>query len=74
MNKMKHRCLQSKCGFLNAGIGCKKCDKCETSPYLINNECKRCLKCQDEEGELRWEDGNEQEEKQEQGQEMMIRA
>jgi len=52
---MEKRCRQTKCGFFLLG-GCKPCADCSSKPYVINTDCQRCMNCENEENELRWDD------------------
>lgn len=50
----KTQCDQTKCTFLQIGMGCRNCDTCGTEPYLIDDNCDRCWNCKSDEGILRW--------------------
>lgn len=52
------KCNQTRCGFLQMGQGCRKCDSCGAEPYLVNDNCDRCWNCENDEGDLRWDDDN----------------
>jgi hypothetical protein len=47
------RCEQTKCSFFLMGH-CQSCQICKAEPYIINLSCQKCLSCEQEEGELRF--------------------
>ena len=51
--KNEHRCQQTQCSFFREG-GCKACDDCKSTSYIINQKCKRCFACENVPGSLRW--------------------
>ena len=52
-----NKCSQEKCSFKEIGqhTGCQKCDECSCEPYLIDENCDKCLSCRDKENSLRWD-------------------
>ena len=49
-------CKQDKCTFLLMGVGCRECDTCKASPYILDDSCDRCWNCSRDIGVLRWND------------------
>lgn len=54
-NKGEHRCTQTQCSYFRDG-GCRKCSKCEADPFIINDNCETCFKCENVPNELRFDD------------------
>lgn len=50
------KCNQKKCAFLRIGVGCRECDECHASPYILDEICYRCWNCSHDEGILRWDE------------------
>jgi hypothetical protein len=63
MNMKKlNKCEQNKCGFLIMGVGCKSCKSCKAEPYLIDDNCEVCWNCSHDEGILRWDENEDENE------------
>lgn len=53
---MIKQCSQDKCGFLKAGMGCRKCKECNSAPFMVEEDaCSLCWNCSHDEGVLRWD-------------------
>jgi len=49
------KCQQSKCAYLQMGVGCRACKSCQAEPYLVDTNCYLCWNCEHDEGLLRWD-------------------
>ena len=61
----KIKCPQMRCSYNHMG-GCQNCKICDCPPNEINDNCDRCYNCSMDEGILRWDSenvNNEQDEK-----------
>lgn len=63
MTKLRN-CNQTKCSFYIIGQGCRKCKQCGAEPFIVDDNCDVCWNCENDEGLLRWDDDNINEEKQ----------
>jgi len=44
------------------GMGCRACECCKAEPYMVDDNCDACWNCSHDEGILRWDDNNIDEE------------
>jgi len=55
--KGEHRCTQTQCSYYTGATGeCMPCEDCGIDPYIINDSCEKCFKCENVPNELRFSD------------------